>query len=88
MTQEELRQVAEESWEGCDGCTLEDKAFWISGFVRAANLFSDVDGLPSPDQLEERGMVMAGMFTRLVSNQRDLDPEFNQIISDNFNELI
>lgn len=80
MTQRELRQVAEESWEGCDGCTPTDRGFWIDGFMRAANLFADVNGLPSPDQLEEEGKLKAEVFTRLASNQR--------VISDNLNDLI
>ena len=36
MTQEELKKIAEESWEGCDSCTETDKQMYINGFVKAA----------------------------------------------------
>lgn len=36
MTQEELKKIAEESWEECDGCTETDKQMYVNGFVRAA----------------------------------------------------
>jgi hypothetical protein len=32
MTLQELTQLAEESWEGCDGCDENDKYFFINGF--------------------------------------------------------
>ena len=28
----EAKQLAEQSWEGCDGCDQNDKNFWIGGF--------------------------------------------------------
>ena len=28
----EAKQLAEESWEGCDGCDQNDKNFWMGGF--------------------------------------------------------
>ena len=31
MTIQELKQVAEQCWEGCHGCTEQDKAFWVNG---------------------------------------------------------
>lgn len=88
MTQEELKQIAEQSWEGCDGCTKNDKDLWINGFIRAANLFSDIEDLPSPQQLEEKGQLMGEMFNKLVTNQQNLDSEYGRIISENFNDLI
>ena len=88
MTQEELKQIAEQSWESCDGCTEEDKYFWINGFMRAANLFGDIDNLPNAQQLEEKGQLMGEMFNKLVTNQHNLDTEYSQIISENFNDLI
>lgn len=30
-----FRKLAEESWEGCDGCDDNDKNFFINGFVTA-----------------------------------------------------
>jgi hypothetical protein len=33
-----FEKMAEEAWEGCDGCDENDKQFFISGFVTA--LFS------------------------------------------------
>ena len=33
MHLEQLKQLAEESWEGCDGCTEQDKNFWAKGFL-------------------------------------------------------
>lgn len=33
MSVEKLKEIAEEAWEGCDGCTEEDKHFWTNGFA-------------------------------------------------------
>jgi hypothetical protein len=33
MTVEEIRKLAENSWEGCDGCDENDRHFWINGYV-------------------------------------------------------
>jgi hypothetical protein len=33
MTVEEIKKLAENSWEGCDGCDDNDKTFWINGYV-------------------------------------------------------
>jgi hypothetical protein len=87
MTQDELKRVAEESWESCDGCTETDKHMWINGFIRAANLFAEVGSLPSPDELEERGKLIGGMISTLLTDMKDLDPEFSKIIDENFWEL-
>jgi len=38
MTQEEAKKLAEESWEGCDGCTEADKQMYINGFIKGLNL--------------------------------------------------
>lgn len=88
MTQKELKQIAEQSWEGCNGCTEHDKQFWMNGFVRAANLFGDIDNLPSIEQLEEKGQLMSELVNHMVNNQKGLDPEYGQIILDNFNDLV
>ena len=29
--------MAENSWEGCDGCTEDDKYFYIKGYMAAMN---------------------------------------------------
>jgi hypothetical protein len=88
MTQEELYKIASDSWEGCDGCNENDRMFWINGFMKAANLFGDIDNLPNSQQLEEKGQLMGELFNKLINNQQNLDPEFGKIISDNFNDLI
>ena len=41
MTIKELEQIAEQSWEYCDGCSEEDKQIWINGFVIGALKFAD-----------------------------------------------
>lgn len=28
------KKLAEQTWEGCDGCDENDKNFWTSGFVQ------------------------------------------------------
>lgn len=88
MTQEELYKLAFHSWEDCDGCTEDDRMFWINGFMRAANLFGDIESLPSPQQLEEKGRLMGEMFSKLFNNQQNLSSKYGQIISDNFDDLI
>jgi len=84
MTTEELRQIAEESWEGCDECTESDKEFWINGFMRGAMLFGDIESLPGPSELEELGQKMAEKLKKMT----DIPPDFNQIITENFNDLV
>ena len=37
MNLEQLKQLAEESWEGCDGCTEQDKYFWTKGYQAGYN---------------------------------------------------
>lgn len=88
MTKEELYRIAEEAWDGCDGCDENDKLFWINGFIRAANLFADVETLPSPDQLEEKGNLLGQMLNKLSDNQKSLDTEFSDVIRDNFWSLV
>jgi hypothetical protein len=84
MTIKELKQVAEQSWEGCDGCTEQDKQIWISGFVSGVLKFTDIEPLPGPTELEELGQKMAEKFKNMV----DIPPEYNQLITDNFNDLV
>jgi hypothetical protein len=33
MNVEEIKQLAENAWEGCQGCDENDKYFWINGFT-------------------------------------------------------
>lgn len=88
MTQEDLYKIAEQSWESYDDGFWEDKRIWINGFMRAANLFGDIDNLPNSQQLEEKGQLMGEMFNKLINNQQNLDPEFGKMISENFDDLI
>ena len=32
-TLEEIRRLAEKTWEGCHHCTDHDKEMWINGFI-------------------------------------------------------
>ena len=84
MTIEELKEIAEQCWEGCDGCTEQDKQIWISGFVTGVLKFADIEPLPGPTELEEISQNMGEKFKKMA----DIPTEYNQIITDNFNELI
>jgi hypothetical protein len=33
MTTKEIKQLAENAWEGCQGCDENDKYFWMNGFM-------------------------------------------------------
>ena len=87
MTQEELKQIAEQSWESCDGCTEEDKYFWINGFMRAANLFGDIDNLPNAQQLEEKGQSMADRLKNHLDNitTDQFEQEISSIEAEGYN---
>jgi hypothetical protein len=37
MTLKELKQIAEECWEGCDGCTEQDELMYKNGYVKGYN---------------------------------------------------
>jgi len=37
--------MAEDSWEGCHGCTESDKNFYISGFISGYNRASNIEDL-------------------------------------------
>lgn len=84
MTIQELKQVAKQCWEDCDGCTEQDKQMWVSGFVTAALRFADIQSLPSPNELEELSQKMAEKFKKMV----DIPPDYNELITDNFNDLV
>jgi hypothetical protein len=53
MTIDELYKIAEQCWEGCHGCTEQDKAFWVNGFVRGVLKFADIESLPSPSDYNQ-----------------------------------
>jgi len=84
MTIEDLKQIAEQSWEGCDGCTEQDKQIWVSGFVTGVLKFTDIEPLPGPTELEELSRKMGEKFKKMM----DIPTEYNQIITDNFDNLI
>ena len=44
MNVEEIKQLAENAWEGCQGCDENDKYFWINGFT-IGYLRSKVDNI-------------------------------------------
>ena len=33
VTIEEIKELARERWEGCDGCDENDKYFFMNGFI-------------------------------------------------------
>jgi hypothetical protein len=84
MTLEELKQVAEQCWDDCDGCTEQDKQMWVSGFVTGVLKFTDIGPLPGPFELEELSQKMAEKFKKMV----DIPPDYSQLITDNFNDLV
>ena len=34
LTLEQIRKLAEKTWEGCHHCDEYDKQFWINGFIQ------------------------------------------------------
>jgi len=46
-----LRKEAEDSWEGCDGCTDNDKSMWINGYIRGA-LANQIE-LPTDEEIKK-----------------------------------
>jgi hypothetical protein len=88
MTHKELYEIANQKWEDCHGCNDNDKMFWINGFMKGAYLFGNIENLPNPQQIEEKGQTIGKLFNKLTSNQQDLNPEYQKIISDNFNDLL
>ncbi len=49
MSIEELKNKAEKSWVGCDGCSQYDKQMWISGYLAGA--LSNQIELPSEEEI-------------------------------------
>ncbi|CAB5218092.1 hypothetical protein UFOVP208_51 [uncultured Caudovirales phage] len=57
MNLEQLKQLAEESWEGCDGCTEQDEVIYKNGYVKGYN--SAISELPkeiSDEEIEKEVM--------------------------------
>ena len=50
MSIEKLKNKAEQSWVGCDGCNQDDKQMWINGYLSGA--LSNQIKLPSEDEIE------------------------------------
>ncbi len=62
---EELKKVyelAEQSWEGCDGCDENDKHFWMNGFRAGYNR-------ATPDEISDKEIEKAAKQCRF----EDLD---------------
>jgi len=59
MTVEEIKQLAENAWEGCQGCDENDKYFWINGFT-IGYLRSKVDNID--EQIKARHSDIAEML--------------------------
>ena len=63
MKVEEIKQLAENAWEGCQGCDENDKYFWINGFT-IGYLRSKVDNID--EQIKARHSDIAEM---LINNK-------------------
>jgi hypothetical protein len=53
MTRQEIEQLAEKQWEGCQGCDENDKYFWINGFV-VGYLNARVENLEEKVELSQK----------------------------------
>ena len=51
MNLEQLKQLADESWEVCDGCTEQDEVMYKNGYVKGYN--SAISELPKEISDEE-----------------------------------
>jgi len=49
MSIEKLKNKAEKSWVGCDGCGQDDKQMWINGYLAGA--LSNQIELPSDEEI-------------------------------------
>ena len=63
MDVEEIKQLAENAWEGCQGCDENDKYFWINGFT-IGYLRSKVDNID--EQIKARHSDIADI---LINNK-------------------
>jgi hypothetical protein len=81
MTREDIYQLAEDAWNGCDGCTESDKYFWIQGYVAA--VMRHTQYLDHEEQVK----IMREFAEKVVSGQQNLDLEFLDIINEHFNDL-
>lgn len=80
MTQKELYKIASDLWdkefqeyENSTECNANDRMFWINGFMT---------GFTYSYATTEQDL------SGFINKQKDLDPEYGKIISDNFNDLI
>jgi hypothetical protein len=62
MTVEQIKQLAENAWEGCQGCSEHDKYFWINGFT-IGYLNARVDNID--DKIESNKDKIANMLTNI-----------------------
>lgn len=62
----EIKQLAENAWEGCHGCDENDKQFWMNGFM-IGYLNARVDNLD--DQIEARRNKIANI---LINNDGNI----------------
>lgn len=73
MTPQELEQVAEQVWEdSSSNGNINDKQVWIDGFMIGFTY-----SYASSEDL-----------STFINNQQNQDPEYAQIIAENFNDLI
>jgi hypothetical protein len=59
---EKLYELAEESWEGCDGCDDNDKHFWMNGFRAGYNraipdVISDEEALRLAKKMNKQPLI-------------------------------
>jgi hypothetical protein len=56
MSIEELKNKAEKSWVGCDGCSQDDKQMWINGYLAGA--LSNQIELPSEEEIRKESFTI------------------------------
>ena len=78
-TKEEIEQLANDYWEGCDGCDANDKYFFIKGFGSAyRQLQEDMDKKYTEDDIKETAYFFVSK--KLAANQGILDEEIQDFI--------
>ncbi len=56
----ELQGMAEQAWEGCDGCTEQDKDIWLKGYIAGAMRFTNSKEIqPSKAPTSAKEMFLA-----------------------------
>ena len=66
----EVYDLAMESWEGCDGCTEDDKHFFINGFMRGYNM-------GKPDKLNSKQIQDENIVDLKPKSIFDYNPKKN-----------